>query len=93
MTLSRVCFLCVTDVLEGTSEIDWLKNPIGCSRRGAGGRKEKRINCSSLSLPALCDVCVNTGEKKKKEIPAKETDNACSAILIVVICLITNGFN
>ena len=41
MTLSRVSFLYVTDVLEGTSNIDWLKNMIGCFE--AGARKEKII--------------------------------------------------
>lgn len=43
MTLSRVCFLYVADVLEGTSEIDWLKNPIGCYETGAPERENQLI--------------------------------------------------
>ncbi len=54
MTLSRVCFLYVTDVLEGTSDIDWLKNMIGCLKQVPGKRKSidchKHFLALSLSL-------------------------------------------
>lgn len=44
MTLSRVCFLYVTDVLEGTSAIDWLKITIGSLEQVAGKREREREN-------------------------------------------------
>ena len=39
MTLSRVCFLYVTDVLEGTSGRDWLKITIGSLKQVPGKKK------------------------------------------------------
>jgi hypothetical protein len=51
MTLSRVCFLYVTDVLQGTSDIDWLKNLIGCLKQVAG--KRKSIDCHKHVLFSL----------------------------------------
>ena len=38
----------VTDVLQGTSDIDWLKKMIGCSKQVAG--KRKSIDCHNHSF-------------------------------------------
>lgn len=54
MTLSRVCFLYVTDVLQGTSDIDWLKKMIGCLKQVPGKRKSIDCHKHFLSLsPSL----------------------------------------
>jgi hypothetical protein len=43
-----VSYIDVTDVLEGTSTIDWLKKMIGCLKQVPG--KRKSIDCLSQTF-------------------------------------------
>lgn len=58
MTLSRVCFLYVTDVLEGTSDRDWLKITIGSLEQVPGKKKSIAWHKHFLSCLFLCTVYI-----------------------------------
>ncbi len=64
----------VTDVLEGTSDIDWLKNIIGCFKQVPG--KKKSIDCHKhfLSLSLSLVFLYYVYKKSSRDISLSETD-------------------